>query len=115
MNRKLTITAFIAVIGAAVAGGLAYAKSSRAENDAIADLATAKITLTQAIGAAEAHAGGRAVKAELGGERDALAYEVEVITTDRGVFDIQIDATDGKVLSSKQDPIDRSEKADQKD
>lgn len=115
MNRKFTISALIVAAGVAAAGGLAYAKSSGAENDAISDLAKAKITLTQAVGAAEAHATGKATKAELEGERGTVVYEVEVVTADNKVFDIKVDAADGKVLSSKQDQSDRGEKDDEKD
>lgn len=70
MKRTLLIPALILAAGVATAGGVAYAKqSSPAENDAVTDLAKAKITLVQAVSAAEAQAGGRATKAELDGER----------------------------------------------
>lgn len=115
MNRKLTISALIIAAGVATAGGLAYAKTAGVENDAIADLAKAKISLTQAVGAAEAHATGKATKAELEGERGAVVYDIEVVTADNKVFDIKVDAADGKVLSSKQDQADRGEKDDDKD
>ena len=115
MNLKFTIAALIMAAGVATAGGLAYAMSSSADNDAIADLAKAKITLTQAVGAAEAHATGKATKAELEGERGSLIYQVEVVTADNKVFDIKVDAVDGKVLSSKQDLADRGEKDDETD
>lgn len=87
-------------------------RAAGTENDAIADLAKAKITLVQAVGAAESNAGGKVVKAELESERGAVVYEVEVVTADNRVFDLKIDATDGKVLSSKQDQADRSDKED---
>ena len=115
MNRKISIPALIMAAGIATAGGLAFAKTSGGENDAIADLAKAKITLTQAVSAAEAQSGGRATKAELEGERGTVVYEVEVVTADNKVFDIKVDAADGKVLSSKQDQADRGEKDDDKD
>ncbi len=115
MNRKLTISALIMAAGVATAGGLAYAKTSLTENDAITDLAKAKITLTQAVGAAEAHASGKATKAEIEGEHGTVVYEVEVVAADNKVFDIKVDAADGKVLSSKQDQTDRGEKNDEKD
>lgn len=115
MNRKIAIPALIMAAGIATAGGLVFAKSGGGENDAVTDLAMAKITLTQAIGAAEAHANGKATKAELEGERGIVVYEVEVVTADNKVFDIKVDAADGKVLSSKQDQADRGEKDDDKD
>lgn len=112
MNRKIAIPALIMAAGIATAGGLAFAKTSGGENDAIADLAKAKITLTQAVSAAEAQSGGKAIKAELEGERGTIVYEVEVVTADNKVFDVKVDAADGKVLSSKEDQADRGEKDD---
>lgn len=112
MNRKNAISALLMAAGIATAGGLAYAKSAAGENDALADLAKAKITLTQAIGAAEAHSNGKATKAELEGERGTVVYDVEVVTADHKVFDVKVDAADGKVLSSKQDQADRGEHDD---
>ncbi len=112
MNRKIAIPALIMAAGIATAGGLAYAKSGGGENDAIADLAKAKVTLAQAIGAAEAQSGGKATKAELEGERGTVVYQVEVVTADSKVFDVKVDAADGKVLSSRQDQADRGEHED---
>ena len=77
MKRTLLIPALILAAGVATAGGVAYAKqSSPAENDAVTDLAKAKITLVQAVSAAEAQAGGRATKAELDGERGTVVFDV---------------------------------------
>lgn len=112
MNRKIALQALIMAAGVATAGGLALAKTSGGENDAVADVAKANITLTQAVSAAEAQSGGRAVKAELEGERGALAYQVEVVTADNKVFDVQVDAADGRVLSNKPDQADRGDEDD---
>lgn len=115
MKRKFTVPALIVAVGVATAGGLAYAKSAEADNDAIVDLAKAKITLTQAISAAEAHVSGKATQAELEGERGAVVYEVEVVAADSKILDVKVDAADGKVLSSKLDLGDRGETEDEKD
>jgi uncharacterized membrane protein YkoI len=112
MLSRTAISSLIVASVIATAGGLAYAKSSGSENDAIADLAKAKITLSQAVTAAEAHAGGKAVKAELEGERGTVVFDVEIVTPDNKVFDVKLDAADGKVLSSKPDEGDRGEKDD---
>lgn len=115
MKRTIAIPALITAAGIATAAGLAYAKPAAGENDAVADLAKAKITLSQAIGAAEAQSGGKATKAELEGERGAVRYQVEVVTADNKVFDVKVDAADGKVLSSKPDRADREEHEDKDD
>jgi uncharacterized membrane protein YkoI len=113
MTRKLiTIPALLMAAGIATAGGLAIAKNSTGDNDATADLAKARVTLVQAVGAAEAQVGGVATKAELESERGAVVYDVEVVTPDRKVFDVKVDAVDGKVLASQIDPADRGDHDD---
>ena len=115
MHRKFYIPALIMAAGVATAGSLAFAKQSDTENESNADLAKATISLSQAVSAAEAQAGGKASKAEFDSERGALVYEVEVVTADSKVFDVKVDATNGKVLSSKLDQADRGEKEDNDD
>ena len=116
MKRKIMIPALILAAAVTTAGGLAYAKQSSAmEEDNAADLARAKISLSQAIGTAESHAAGKAVKAELHSEKGALAFDVEVVTADKKVMDVRIDATDGKVLSSQLDMADHGGKEDNDD
>lgn len=111
MKRKLMFPALIIAAGVATAAGLAYAKeSSGSKNEAMADLAKAKISLGQAVATAETQAGGRATKAELDGEGGVVAFKVEVVTPDNKVMDVKIDANDGKVLSSVADTADRGGK-----
>lgn len=109
MNGKQVISGLLLVAGLATAGGLVYAGQGETRaNDATTDLAKAKISLAQAISSAEAHAGGRATKAELEGERGVLVFNVEVVTAARKVFEVTIDAVDGKVVASKADTADGS-------
>lgn len=111
MKRKLIVPALIIAAGVATAAGLAYAKESGStENEATADLAKARISLSQAVATAETQAGGKATKAELDGERGVVAFNVEVVTADNKVMDVKVDANDGKVLSSKADQADRGGK-----
>ena len=111
MKRKLMFPALIIAAGVAAAAGLAYAKeSSGTENEATADLARTKISLSQAVATAETQAGGRATKAELDGEGGVVAFKVEVVTPDNKVMDVKVDAVDGKVLSSLADTADRGGK-----
>ena len=108
MKRKIMIPAAIVALGVATAGGLAFAKlAGGKENDAVADLAKAKISLSQAVSAAETQAGGKATRAKLDDENGAIRFNVEVVTADSKVFDVKVDAADGKVLSSKLDQADR--------
>lgn len=106
MKRNLIVGSAVAAIVAA--SGMAFAaQGANAANDAVADLAKAKVTLGQALTIAEAQLNGRATSAELDSEGGAVAYKVEVVAANSKVFDMRIDAVDGKVLSSKQDVADR--------
>lgn len=110
MNIHKAALPLVVVALAAVAGGTAIAKSG-GENDAITDLAKAKVTLSQAVAAAEGHSAGKATKAELEGEHGTLVYDVEVVAANK-VLELKVDAGDGKVLSSKEDKSDHGEDKD---
>jgi uncharacterized membrane protein YkoI len=99
-RNKAIIAATVLALGA---GTAAYAKDGG--NHAAADLARAKITLAQAVAAAEQHAGGQATKAELERHKGKMAFEVEVVKG-RAVSNVLIDATDGKVLAAGVDRDD---------
>ena len=67
----------------------------------------AKITLEQAIERAQQqHSGSRALSAEIDMRRDRAEYEVEVMTTDKRIYDIRIDAVNGNVLENREDHDD---------
>ena len=102
MKRTTVIAAatVLALSGAAAA----YAKDGA--KDAVSDLARAKITLTQAVAAAEQHSGGRATRAELEHRKGKTAFEVEVVNG-KAVSSVVVDAADGKVLATKADREDR--------
>ncbi len=99
-RNKAVIAATILALGA---GTAAYAKNNG--NDAVSDLAQAKVTLVQAVAAAEQHAGGRATKAELERHKGKLAFEVEVVKG-AAVSNVMVDAADGKVLAASADRDD---------
>lgn len=102
MIRKTTLSILAATL--ATAGAVAFAARGAAENDALAVL-QAKVSLTQAIAAAEQHAGGKAAKAEFEHSRQGPVYEVEVVAGTK-VFDIKVNADKGSVISSVEDKID---------
>lgn len=106
MKRNILIPALMMAAGVATAGGLVYAKQSGVtQNDAMADLANAKISLVQAVTTAELHAGGRASRAELENENGRLVYDVEVADAAQ-TMDVKVDATDGRVVSARADQAD---------
>lgn len=91
--------------------GVAYAVAEQDKgNDGVADFAKAKVSIGQAISAAEQAAAGKATRAELENERHGLVYEVEVVNPDKNtVFDVRVDAISGKVVASAADKADGKE------
>ena len=109
--RKFTkIT--IATVALATAGAMAFAAKSL-ENDAIVG-PPAKISLTQAIAAAEQQANGRATRADYEQTKTGWAYDVEVVSGTK-VFDVRVDADKGTVISSAEDTADRDDEHDKRD
>lgn len=95
----------IALIGlSTLAIGSAFAADSKEENETMA-IANAKISLSQAITAAEQHVGGTASKAEFGSENGQNLFEVEVIKGNT-VTDVKVDPSNGTVISAKNDQED---------
>ena len=101
----------IAVIATALTtlGGAAYAAQSGG-NDALA-INQAKVSLSQAISAAEQQHSGKASKAEFEHSKSGWVYEIEVVSGDK-VFDVKVDADKGTILSSAEDTVDRHEGRD---
>lgn len=110
MKRKFYLTALAALSAATISS--AYAAKS-AENDALA-VATAKVSLTQAVTAAEQHVGGKASRAEYEHRKGQWVFDVEVVK-DRKVMDVKVDPTNGKVIAASEDKADRDDEHDHAD
>ena len=96
----------IAIITTALAsvGAAAFAAKTM-ESDAAA-APPAKITLVQAIAAAEQQANGKATRAEYEQTKTGWAYDVEIISGTK-VLDVRVDADKGTVISSAEDTADK--------
>jgi uncharacterized membrane protein YkoI len=115
MQRKTLIPALIMAAGVATAGGLVYAQQSgMTQNDAMVNLAQARISLAQAVATAEQHVGGRASRAELQNENGWLVYGVEVVDTAR-TMDVKVDAVNGSVVSAQADQADEATEGTQEE
>lgn len=106
MKRNILIT----VLGAALlAGGLGVAAASTSAQQANGEddlnIAQTKITLIQAVTAAEQKVGGRAAHAELNDENGKLVFGVEVVNGQQAT-DVKVDAMSGQVLSAQADQAD---------
>lgn len=104
----------IAMAGALLAAsGIAAYATTRMENDAVSLPAT-KISLSQAVAAAEQQANGRATRAELEHTQSGIFFEVEVVSGAK-VFDVRVDADKGTVISSAEDKAEHDDDHDKKD
>lgn len=97
--KIIPYAAFVALLATA------FTTQVRAGSGELKAAADAKISLTQAIQAAEAHQGGKAIEASIDDDSFSPAYEVSVAKDDR-VFDVQVDAVSGKVLGAREDKDD---------
>lgn len=79
-------------------GSSAYA----ADMSDIKLLNESKISLIEAIEAAQSNIGGKAIEASLDDDAWKPAFEVSIVKDNR-VFDVQVDAISGKVLGSRED------------
>ncbi|MEK6805764.1 MAG: PepSY domain-containing protein [Pseudomonadota bacterium] len=115
MKTKANIGKLIAasISGLAiVAAGAAFASKERsAENDALKDLKSAKISLTEAISRSQAQFGGVPVRAELDNEDGKPAYEIELVNGAK-VLDVRLDAVTGETLSSQDDKADGEQESE---
>lgn len=107
MSNKISAT-LGALILAATTGTIAYAGSSRGQdNDALTDLSKAQVPIAQAIATAEQAASGKATKAKLENKRQGPVYEIEVANpSTRKIMDVRVDAASGAVLSTRDDHAD---------
>ena len=107
MYRQTKIAILAVVLGSV--GALAYAAKTM-ENEAVA-ISQAKITMTQAIAAAEQHANGKASRAEYEHTKAGWAYDLEIVAGTK-VFDVRVNADNGTVISSVEDQGDRDDDND---
>ena len=95
----------LALLAPATAVAFAPAMALAADRSDIRLLNETKISLTDAIKAAEKDRNGRAIDASLDDDSFRPAYEVSVAVGDR-IYDVQVDGTDGKVLGAREDMDD---------
>jgi uncharacterized membrane protein YkoI len=110
MKRKIYMAALAAFSATAI--GTAYAAKS-AENDALA-IAGAKISLTQAVTAAEQHVGGKSSRAEYERHKGQWVFDIEVVKDTR-VTDVKVDPVSGNVIAATKDKADHDHGHDKDD
>lgn len=101
MNRKHLIAALAAgTIAAGALGGAVYAKELRdTPTDEVQIMSTAKVTMTQAIAAAEQATGGKAVGSGIEDQAGTVHFEVTVLK-DTTRHKVLIDTQTGQVVKT---------------
>ena len=112
MSRITKMTIIAAALALASAGAVAFA-ANKMESDS-ASLATAKISMTQAIVSAEQHTGGKAARAEFEHTKTGWVYDVEIVNGAKTV-DVRVDSDTGTVISAVDDKIDQGDENDEND
>ena len=97
-QRNTTLTAIfaMALITVTVAN-VAQAGESKEEAKELKLFSQAKISLTEAIKAAEQKTGGKAIEAEVDGESSGVQFEIEILK-DGKIHEVLVDGITGKVL-----------------
>lgn len=113
-----TVTKFVAVLLTISALGSAYAAQTagdNAENDA-AGVKTAAVSMVDAINTALSKVPGTPAKAEFETDdtKGNTLWQVEIVS-DKGVIDIEVDATTGQIIKQAADSNDQDEHEDRHD
>ena len=110
-NTKIAIVT-IALVVTSYAAFAAKAKNS--ESDVVAAIKDTRISLSQAVAAAETRVGGKAVSAEYEKTKKGWAYDIEIVKADK-MFDVLVDSNYGNVISSAEDVADQDDEKDETD
>ncbi|MGZ8375530.1 MAG: PepSY domain-containing protein [Nitrospira sp.] len=97
----LGLTMLLAV-GTLAVGGTAYGDEK--EKIGKAEMAaTAKVTIDQAVKTASEKVPGTVIEAELESKHHKLVWEVEVVTAEKKVMEVHIDADSGAVIGVEEE------------
>lgn len=110
MKRTSKLSLASAVIVAI--GGIGFVASAH-DSDPPA-ITAAGIGMSQAVTAAEQHAGGKAARAEFEKSKGQWVYDIEVVNGTK-VYDVKVDAAKGSVISATEDKADAEERSDAED
>lgn len=106
-----------AIIAAGAMAGAATSVMAAAENEDAEQqaLSSARISIADAVKAAEASAGGIAAEVEFDHDEGRAAYEVSVIMADGTEHEVLVDATSGEVLKTVVDDDEGNEEGEDND
>lgn len=94
--------AVVLATGILAAAGAAYGDDNE-KNGKAEMAATAKVTIDQAIKTASEKVSGKIIEAELEQKHNKLVWEVAVVTADKKVMEVHIDADTGAVIDVEEE------------
>ena len=115
MKRSNYMMVTVLIAGVLFASG--FALSSESIHTQKQGMATATLSLEEAIGKAKAKFPGQVLETELENEEGKAVYEIEIASTNGVVTEIKVDAQSGELLSSEIEDQDdtEQEKSEEKD
>jgi len=104
MCKALSIElAFAALMVAA--GTIIMSDHVSAEPNKFEKAASAKVSIVEAIATARENVSGTVIKTELEQKHDRLIWEIEVVTTEKQVKEVHIDAQTGTVIDVEEETV----------
>lgn len=104
MCKVLSIRLVLAVLILA-AGTMTMIDHVSAEPNQFEKAAAAKVSIDEAIATARENVSGTVVKTELEQKHDRLIWEIEVVTTEKRVKAVHIDAQTGTVIDVEEEKV----------
>jgi uncharacterized membrane protein YkoI len=108
-QQPLAVCALAILLVAGAAYGDDNGKNGKAEMAAIA-----KVTIDQAIKTASEKVSGKVIEAELEQKHNKLVWEVEVVTADKKVMEVHIDADTGAVIDMEEEKAEPKKRREHK-
>jgi len=113
MKHLNKIVASMVLVGMVLLGALAgtayIAQAKNSESEDARAVTQATVSMNKAIEIAQQQVPGDVVGAEFENEDGQILWEVEILAANKEVYELEIDATSGKVLKQKKDHDDDDE------
>jgi uncharacterized membrane protein YkoI len=95
----------VLVVLVSVAGTMMVAESAFGERNKVEKAAAVRISIEEAIKTASEKVLGTVIEAELEQKHDQLIWEVEVVTSEKKVMEVHIDAETGTVIDVEEEKV----------
>ena len=100
LSGKVTLATLVLA-----AGAMAMLDRVSAEPNKFEKAASAKVSMVEAIATARENVSGAVVKTELEQKHDRLIWEIEVVTTEKQVKEVHIDAQTGTIIHVEEEKV----------